>query len=138
VQKRAGDFAETLKTARADATAGKVDSGVEIIAKAYEDWLTKGGLETLLTNITAHFQRNSTLPEKAKADAQPESPRSTVQIDQVEIIIDPPAAPSTAALKTAPITAASAEESKKWMWSPFEAMTAEDVLRGAVPEPFTA
>jgi hypothetical protein len=138
VQKRASEFADTLKSARADATAGKVDTGVEMIAKAYEEWLTKGGLETLLSNITAHFQRNTALPEKVKEGTEAESPRATVQIDQVEIIIEPPAVTSSAVPPSAPVQTASAEEPRKWIWSPFQPMNAEDVLRGAVPEPFTA
>lgn len=138
VQKRAKDFADTLKSTREDAAAGKVDSGVAMIAQAYEDWLTRGGLETLLTNITAHFQRDVTLPEKVKDGTQPESPRATVQIDQVEIVIEPPAASTSAAPAAAPLKTAAAGEHKSWIWSPFETMTAEDVLRGAVPEPYTA
>ena len=138
VQKRASEFADTLKTARTDAAAGKVDSGIQAIATAYEDWLKKGGLETLLTNITAHFQRNTTLPEKAKEGAQPESPRATVQIDRVEIVIEPPPVTSEATPPAGPVKTAAADEPNKWIWSPFQAMTAEDVLRGAVPEPFTA
>ena len=62
--RRAKDFADTLKSTREDAATGKVDSGVETIAKAYEDWLTKGGLEILLSAITSHFQRDATLPGK--------------------------------------------------------------------------
>jgi hypothetical protein len=138
VKDRAGEFAGTLRDARKDAVAGDVDSGIAKIARAYEDWLEHGGLETLLTNITAHFQRDASLPEKLKAGAQPDTPRATVQIDQVEIVIEPPSGAASSLSRIKSSSAASATEPRKWIWSPFEPMSPEDVARGAVPEPFTA
>jgi hypothetical protein len=131
VDEGANKFANALAEKRKDVPADAVDPGVNKIAKFYEDWLTQGGLETLLANITAHFQRDMSLPEKVKEGTQPETPRSTVQIDQVEIIIEPPDAASSVS-PAKPDTLSMDDEPRKWMWSPFQIIGPEEEHRGAI------
>jgi hypothetical protein len=135
VEERSGVFAATLQDARREAAAGSGIAGDEIltqIATAYEGWLQHGGLETLMTQLSAHFHRNRALPEAAVgATPHPETPRATVEIERVEIIIDPPAAPGTQATP-APRTS----RTRTSMWSPWATTpTPDDVRRGWVPDP---
>ncbi|MEU4520020.1 hypothetical protein AB0F52_15155 [Amycolatopsis sp. NPDC024027] len=65
----------------------KSDTGLDGIAAKYEEWLTDGGLSTLLTTITAHF----TTPAGAAGvprrvtEGTFDTPRATIQIDEVII-----------------------------------------------------
>ena len=69
-------------------------TGLEEIAGAYEHWLTGGGLTSLLDQIAPHFAH-------APASGEPggplsllrgefDRPRASIDIDRVEIIIEPP------------------------------------------------
>lgn len=66
------------------------ETGLEAIATAYEGWLTKGGLDTLLKRITDHFssaEGKAGIPDRI-AESGMVRPRATVQIDEVVIEID--------------------------------------------------
>lgn len=66
------------------------ETGLEAIATAYEGWLTKGGLDTLLKRITDHFsskEGQAGIPDQI-AQSGMVRPRATVQIDEVVIEID--------------------------------------------------
>ncbi len=130
IEKNANDFVTKLDPLKKGITDTPVDSGVIAVAKAYEEWLEKGGLATLLTNITAHLQRDSTLPTMAKDAAQPETPRSTVEIDKVEIVIEPPDA--TVTPTSTPGVDKKLSEPHAWMWSPDHPVTGEALRRGLV------
>jgi len=74
----------------------RTETGLEAIADAYEKWLTGGGLDTLLGNITKHFasaEGRAGVPAAAAATAVMDRPRATVQIDEVIIEVGgaPPA-----------------------------------------------
>jgi hypothetical protein len=79
-------------------------TGLEAIAKAYESWLTTGGgLRSLLGEIDKHFSSKPASGEPGGPltllRGQFDRPRATIDIDQVEIVID------TATEVTPPATA---------------------------------
>ncbi|MEV0248481.1 hypothetical protein AB0H76_17920 [Nocardia sp. NPDC050712] len=85
----------------------RTDTGLEAIAQAYESWLTRGGLDTLLGKITEHFagpEARKGVP--AAAAAVMDRPRATVQID--EVLIDLSGTPGPA-LREIPPPAAEPE-----------------------------
>lgn len=51
----AAQLADSLKVAE-DASKQRPKTGLEVIAKAYESWLTSGGLKTLMGELDAHFR----------------------------------------------------------------------------------
>jgi hypothetical protein len=89
VQQRARSFADALTSAR-QAAVERPENGMEAIAQAYEGWLNAGGLNTILSNITEHFQHAPELPRQVIGAAGAEIPRATVEIQDVIIEIAPP------------------------------------------------
>ena len=94
VEARSADLAEALSAAQR-AAQRRPETGLEGIARAYEQWLGGGGLERLLTRITEVFQHTSpaepgTLPRRIAAEAS-EPVRAMVEIENVTIRIEPPA-----------------------------------------------
>ncbi|MCA1568383.1 MAG: hypothetical protein LC803_22595 [Acidobacteria bacterium] len=99
VTNRAGQLADALSTARAEA-AIRPQTGLDAIARAYEGWLSGGGFTTLMGRITDHFSRTPTVG----ADVATSIPgqvvtsvgtaasraRATVEIGEVTIEIEPP------------------------------------------------
>jgi hypothetical protein len=88
--------AETLQ----DKIAKHEPTGLDIIAKAYEDWLSsKDGLGKLLGNITDYLNKTPTqgpaaatsLIAKSAGPSVLDRPRATVEIDDVVIELMPPA-----------------------------------------------
>ena len=66
-------------------------TGLEAIATAYEGWLTGGGLQTMLTSITKHFESaegQRGVPETVVRTGR-DGPRATIQIDDFVIEIEP-------------------------------------------------
>jgi hypothetical protein len=90
VQRRASAFADALTQARQQAVESP-ETGMEAIARAYEGWLNAGGLDTILNNITEHFQRAPELPRQV-VGATGEGPRATIEIEDVIIELAPPTA----------------------------------------------
>ena len=70
-------------------------TGFEAIASAYEAWLTGGGLKTVLGEFQNHFKNQPAGEEPTGAmrllRGQYDRPRASVEIDVVEIILDPKA-----------------------------------------------
>ncbi|MBZ4417435.1 hypothetical protein [Myxococcus sp. RHSTA-1-4] len=106
VASRAATLTESL---RLDVERGARPSGLELIADAYQGWLTGGGLEHLLGTVTKHFQRTptagpgaeGTLPARITEAAQAERPRATVEIRDVIIELAPPPAAAASPVPTA-------------------------------------
>jgi hypothetical protein len=85
-------LAETLADAQKKLEA-RPETGLEKIAKAYEDWLTSGGMKTLLGKIEEHFKES---PNAGAFGPPPspttvERPRATVEIKELLIELDPAA-----------------------------------------------
>lgn len=98
----AGVLTPAVDAARKAKEAGDED-GLGRIAKAYEGWLTGGGLDQLLGLVTERFKKTSrteagTIPATAVGTATPDPIRATVEIK--ELIIDLKPAPS---VKSSPI-----------------------------------
>ena len=99
LDRRLSDVAERSKT-----LAGQLivperiepETGLEAIAKAYESWLSdKNGLDSLLGNITKHFnspEGRTGVPQKIVEGAM-DRPRATIQIDEVVIEVEVPQNP---------------------------------------------
>lgn len=87
----AARLAGTLERAQTAAQTSPA-TGMEQIARAYEGWLSGGGLNTLLTRISDHFARQPAIPSRVVqgAAAGREEPRATVEIGEVNIVIEPP------------------------------------------------
>jgi hypothetical protein len=70
-------------------------TGLEEIARAYQDWLTGGGINALLNQIGPHFTRRPAEGEPGGPlrllRGQFDRPRASIDIDRVEIVIEPPA-----------------------------------------------
>lgn len=89
LQQRSADFAGALAPAL-DAARRSPETGLERIANAYEGWLTGGGLDTILTRITAHFQATRTTDSGSipgRVVGTMDLPRATVDIQDVTIEI---------------------------------------------------
>jgi hypothetical protein len=95
---QAGALAADLTPARQPA-----ESGLENIAQAYERWLVRGGLETVMSLITDHFDATPTSGAAAESsvvgravtsarERAGEPPSVTVQIDELVIEVEPPEA----------------------------------------------
>jgi hypothetical protein len=101
VREHAGRLADALGAAR-DAAAASPQTGLEAIARAYEGWLSGGGLDGVLARITEHFRHTPTtgagaagsLPGRIVESAPSERPRATVAIQEVVIEVEPPAEPT--------------------------------------------
>lgn len=92
----AGVLTPAVDAARKAKEAGDED-GLGRIAKAYEGWLSGGGLDQLLGLVTERFKKTSrtepgTMPAAVVGTATPEPVRATVEIK--ELIIDLKPAPS--------------------------------------------
>ena len=74
-------------------------TGLEDLADAYQTWLTsKGTLDTILTRATEHLTHVSAASEPAGPldlmRGAYDRPRASIEIERVEIVIDPPPAKS--------------------------------------------
>jgi hypothetical protein len=99
--------AQTLSSVLAPAVESleeRTQTGVEMVANAYESWLTSGGFDEMLNRITQHFQQTPTtgpsaarsIPGRVVADAALERSRATVEIENVVIEVQAPdVAPSS-------------------------------------------
>lgn len=70
------------------------ETGLEAIARAYEGWLTRGGLNALLGAINDHFKGKAGESEilNRVVEGTFDRPRATIQIDEVVIeLAEPPA-----------------------------------------------
>jgi hypothetical protein len=72
-------------------------TGLEAIAEAYQKWLTSGeGLKTILDKVDTHFRNRPKAGEKdgggipALLQGSYRAPHASVEIDEVEIVIEPP------------------------------------------------
>jgi hypothetical protein len=93
-------LADALKLAQdqaiANAKAERPKTGLDVIAKAYEDWLAGNGLQSLLTNVTEYFKKSAVadvFKDKAVGPSAIDRPRATVDIQDVVIELEPPAPP---------------------------------------------
>lgn len=93
IRERAGTLADAIT---APIAAEGPPTGLEAIANAYESWLSGGGLNSLLGQVDAHFRN----PPAGTAEPSGalrllrgdyDRPRARVEIDRVEIVIDPAA-----------------------------------------------
>jgi hypothetical protein len=89
--------AETLAgTISAPLDAKGPATGLENIAKAYEDWLVGGGMNALLAQIAPHFANRPSAGEAGGPlrlqRGQFDRPRASVEIERVEIVLEPEAA----------------------------------------------
>lgn len=103
VKGHATKLAEALNQAQVKAQAAaagsKTPKGLELIALAYQAWLTGGGLRALLDRINAHFQATPSkgaaarrsIPGRIVTEAPKDRTRATVEINKVIIEIAPPA-----------------------------------------------
>jgi hypothetical protein len=89
----AGALADSQKAAEAAAAEGHPASGLETIAKAYEQWLTEGGLKDVLTYVTDYFKKPGAadaIKDQAVAPTAVTQPRATVDIQDMIIEIQAP------------------------------------------------
>ena len=99
--------ADTLaKTITAPLEATGADTGLEEIAKAYQDWLTGGGLKGLLDQIAPHFTNKPGQGEPGGPlrllRGQFDRPRASIDIERVEIVIEPAVEPSDTEIRDLP------------------------------------
>ncbi|MBV9788199.1 MAG: hypothetical protein JOZ51_08505 [Chloroflexi bacterium] len=95
VRERSQSLADALSAAQ---QAPRPQTGLERIATAYESWLSGGGLDSLLQNITQHFQQTPTtgaasarsIPGQIVSEAAADLARATVAIEAVTIELEPP------------------------------------------------
>ena len=84
-------LADTLAKAQ-EQLAARPETGLEKIAKAYEDWLTSGGMKSVLDKIEAHFKESpDTGGSGRRCRRRVERPRATVEIKELLIELDPAA-----------------------------------------------
>jgi hypothetical protein len=81
-------LADTL-TAAQKQLAARPETGLEKIAKAYEDWLTSGGMKSVLEKIDAHFSESLGPGAFGPTPMAVERPRATVEIKELLIELDP-------------------------------------------------
>ncbi|MES2055448.1 MAG: hypothetical protein V4564_05855 [Pseudomonadota bacterium] len=92
----AGDLTKAITTPVAADTA---PTGFELIAKSYEQWLTGGGMKSVLDEASKHFTDAPKQGDGAPTGAlrllrgQFDRPRASIEIDEVEIVIQPGEAP---------------------------------------------
>ncbi|HEX8573147.1 MAG TPA: hypothetical protein VF759_10400 [Allosphingosinicella sp.] len=70
------------------------ETGFEDIAKTYEKWLTGGGMKSVLDLAAKHFQDSPKAGEEPTGAlrllrGQFDRPRASIEIDEVEIVIEP-------------------------------------------------
>lgn len=106
LQEQAKPLAQSILQAQSQARKGDATTGLEAIANAYEQWLSKGGLNLVLGNITEYFRHTPTSgPEAADSllgrilqavlPGASEQPRATIDIEEVIIEIGEPQAAAT-------------------------------------------
>lgn len=88
--------ADALTTAiTAPVAADTAPTGFELIAKSYEQWLTGGGMKSVLDQASKHFTEASADGGGPPTGAlrllrgQFDRPRASIEIDEVEIVIQP-------------------------------------------------
>ncbi len=82
--------------ALAGAKGGHPQTGLEVIAEAYEKWLAGDGLKSLLSNVTDYFRKSDAadvFKDKAVGPSTLDRPRATVDIQDVLIQVESPRAP---------------------------------------------
>jgi len=130
----AQQLADSLKVAE-DASKQRPATGLEVIAKAYESWLTGGGLRTLMGELDAHFRATpaaagagSIAGQVVTGVVESGATRSVV-VEIGEVTIDlGDGAPQTAPEAMAPATGFDADAYAEWQ------QDREDRL-GIVPVP---
>jgi len=96
-QKAAASLASVLDPALAKAS-GKTDTGLELIARAYEQWVSGGGLELVLHNVDQHFKASPAIPaEIVGAGKTSDKLPVTIEIQDMVIEIEVPAPASAGA-----------------------------------------
>ncbi|HEX4694639.1 hypothetical protein [Sphingomonas sp.] len=85
---------DLTKTITAPAQASGAPTGFELIAKSYEQWLTGGGMKSVLDEASKHFTeapKDGGAPTGALRllRGQFDRPRASIEIDEVEIVIQP-------------------------------------------------
>lgn len=106
LRKNANDLGSALERAREN-PAEAPRTGLEVVAKAFEDWLEKGGMETLFVGMVDQFQKGPTsgpgaagsVPGQivgAAAEAIRAAERTDVAIGELVIEIEPPPPPQPA------------------------------------------
>jgi hypothetical protein len=85
-------LADTLAKAQ-DALAKRPTTGLEIIAKKYEEWLTGGGMKSVLDQIATYFKQSKDTGEFGPPlpPTTVDRPRATVEIKELLIELDPAA-----------------------------------------------
>jgi hypothetical protein len=130
----AQQLADSLKVAE-DASKQRPATGLEVIAKAYESWLTGGGLRTLMGELDAHFRATpaaagagSVAGQVVSGVVESGATRSVV-VEIGEVTIDlGDGAPQTAPEAAAPATGFDGDAYAEWQ------QNREDRL-GIVPVP---
>ena len=116
----AQQLADSLKVAE-DASKQRPATGLEVIAKAYESWLTGGGLRTLMGELDAHFRATpaasgagSVAGQVVSGVAESGATRSVV-VEIGEVTIDlGDGAPQTAPEAAAPASGFDADAYAEW------------------------
>ncbi len=96
LQQRADELAQAIT---APIEAQSQPTGLEEIAEAYQEWLTRGdGLNQILSLATTYFENTpESAPQLGMRRGEQDRPRASVEIDRVEIIIEEPAEGAAAA-----------------------------------------
>jgi hypothetical protein len=103
LRENANGLGAALERAR-EAPSKAPQTGLEVVAKAFEDWLEKGGMETLFAGMVSQFQKTPasgpeaerSIPGRivgAAAEAVRAEQRADVEIGELVIEIEPPPAP---------------------------------------------
>jgi hypothetical protein len=92
IREQAGALAGTIT---APLEAEGPETGLEEIAQAYQDWLTGGGMNALMDRIAPHFAERPAEGEPGGPlrllRGEFDRPRASIDIDQVEIVVEAPA-----------------------------------------------
>jgi hypothetical protein len=91
---RADDLTSAIVATRRVA-AERPDTGFEVIAQAYEQWLQSDGMSTLLEHLGNHFEQvQPGTPDAERTSrllrGEIDRPRARVEIENVEVIVSPP------------------------------------------------